>query len=86
MKYLVIIEQTPEGYGAWLPDLPGCIALGATLKQVLALMEEAIDLHVQSMVRDGETVPLPSARVALIEVDLASHRQPGQPARDSSAG
>lgn len=74
MKYLVIIEQTPEGYGAWLPDLPGCVALGTTLKQVLALMEETIDLHVQSMVRDGEAVPLPSARVALIEVDLASHR------------
>lgn len=74
MKYLVIIEQTPEGYGAWLPDLPGCVALGTTLKQVLALMEETIDLHVQSMVRDDEAVPAPSARVALIEVDLASHR------------
>lgn len=74
MKYLVVIEKTADGFGAWLPDLPGCVALGTTLKQVLALMEETIDLHVQSMVRDGEVVPLPSARVALIEVDLASHR------------
>lgn len=69
----MVIEKTADGFGAWLPDLPGCVALGASLNQVLALMEEAIDLHIQSMVRDGEAVPLPSARVVLIEVDVASH-------------
>jgi len=74
VKYLVIIEETPDGYGAWLPDLPGCIALGKSLQQVLALMEETIDLHLRAMARDGEVVPLPSARGALIEVDLAQSR------------
>jgi predicted RNase H-like HicB family nuclease len=68
MKYLVVIEQGQDGFGAFVPDLPGCVCAGSSPTEVLALMEEAIDLHIHSMVRDGERVPPPSSRAALIEV------------------
>jgi len=71
MKYLVVIEESRNSFGAYVPDLPGCVSVGDSPEEVLALIEEAIDLHIQSMVRDGEEVPLPSSRAALVEVRAA---------------
>ena len=68
MKYLVVIEQGPDGFGAYLPDIPGCVAVGATSAEVMVLIEQAIDWHVQSMKNDGESLPPPSSRAALLEV------------------
>ena len=68
MKYLVVIEQGPDGFGAYLPDIPGCVAVGASTAEVMLLIEQAVDWHVQSMVNDGESLPPPSSRAALLEV------------------
>ena len=68
MKYLAIIEQDQHGFGAWVPDLPGCVSVGSSANEVLTLIREAIDLHIQAMVMDGESVPPPSSRAALVEV------------------
>ncbi len=68
MKYLVVIEEGQEGFGAYVPDLPGCVSAGASHDEVLELIQEAIELHIRSMVKDGEQVPAPSSRAALVEV------------------
>jgi len=68
MKYLVVIEEGQDGFGAYVPDLPGCVSVGASPEEALALMEEAIGLHLRSMVKDGERLPPPASRAALVEV------------------
>jgi predicted RNase H-like HicB family nuclease len=60
MKYAVLFEQTETGYSAHVPDLPGCIAAGATLAETTELIRRAIGLHVAGMREDGE--PIPEAR------------------------
>ena len=57
MKYTVIIEKGPTSYGAYLPDLPGCVAAGDTREEVISLITEAVAEHVEVMVEHGETVP-----------------------------
>jgi len=71
MKYLVVIEEGREGFGAYVPDLPGCVSAGTTQEEVLQLIKEAIELHIESMVKDGERVPAPLSRAALVEVRAA---------------
>ncbi|MEO8445277.1 MAG: type II toxin-antitoxin system HicB family antitoxin [Gammaproteobacteria bacterium] len=71
MKYLVVIEEGQEGFGAYVPDLPGCVSAGDSPEEVLELIQEAIELHLQSMVKDGERIPAPSSRAALVEVRAA---------------
>ena len=61
MKYLVIFEETDTGFGAYVPDLPGCVATGTNRDQAAAHMKEAIALHIESLRMHGEVVPLPSA-------------------------
>ena len=68
MEYTVIIEQGPTSFGAYAPDLPGCVAVGETREEVLELMREAIEFHLEGMRAAGEEVPLPahsSERVAV---------------------
>lgn len=62
MQYAVIYEQTTESVGAWVPDLPGCIAVGATLEEVQHLIREAIDLHLAGMREDGLPIPMPRVK------------------------
>lgn len=60
-RYVIIIEQaTDGGFGAWSPDLPGCVALADTEAETLAEMKEAIALHIDSLRRHGEPVPRPA--------------------------
>lgn len=68
--YLIIIERSPGNYGAWAPDLPGCIATGATVEECEAEMREAIAFHLEGMRLDGEPIPEPTA-VATSVVDIA---------------
>jgi predicted RNase H-like HicB family nuclease len=69
MKYAVIYETGPGGgYSAYAPDLPGCIAAAKTLDQTRALMEEAIEFHIEGMRLDGEAVPEPSSLAEMLEV------------------
>lgn len=60
MKYAVIYEKTATGYSAYVPDLPGCIAAGATLHETELLMREAVEMHLQAMREDGAPVPAPT--------------------------
>lgn len=53
MQYLVIIEQGPNSFGAYVPDLPGCIAAGETREEVSTLIHEAIEFHIESLKADG---------------------------------
>lgn len=67
--YAVIIERADDGgYGAWSPDLPGCVALGDSPDEALNEMTDAIHFHLEGLRQDGERVPQPSTvRVATIE-------------------
>ena len=60
MTYTVIYEKTSTGFSSYLPDLPGCVAAGATLAETKALMAEAIEMHVEAMRADGEPIPEPT--------------------------
>jgi predicted RNase H-like HicB family nuclease len=59
MEYMVVIEQGEDGYGAYVPDLPGCVAVGDTQEEVLALIQEAIVLHLELLQEDGLPIPQP---------------------------
>lgn len=71
MKYMVVIEKGESEYGAHVPDLPGCIAAAETREEVLNLIEEAIEFHIEGLRNAGEPVPPPSSESELIEVDAA---------------
>lgn len=68
MNYLVIFERSATGWGAYVPDLPGCVATGATRAEVERLIQEGIAFHIEGMRLHGETVPEPSSEAALISV------------------
>ena len=71
MKYVVLIERGPTGYGAYVPDLPGCVAAAATEDEVRGLIREAIALHLEGMREDGEPAPPPVTSAVLVEAPLA---------------
>ncbi len=71
MKYMVIIEKGEASYGAHVPDLPGCIAVGQSREEVLSLIREAIELHVEGLKDAGEPVPMPSSVSEYVDVDAA---------------
>lgn len=60
MRYAVIIEKGQENYGAYVPDLPGCVAVGDTVEEVERLIREAIDFHLAGMREDGTPIPQPT--------------------------
>ena len=68
MKLVIVVERTESGYSAFAPDLPGCIATGATRAEVEAAMQEAIAFHVEGLREEGLPVPEPSSYVTSIEV------------------
>lgn len=71
MRYMVIIEKDEAGYGAYVPDLPGCVAAGETEAEVRKLIEEAISFHIEGLLEAGEIVPEPSSNSIFIEVQAA---------------
>ncbi len=68
MKYTVIFEKGKTGYGAYVPDLPGCVAVGKTLPRVKKLIREAIELHIESLRSHGEAVPEPTTQAEQVSV------------------
>ena len=70
-KYLVVIEQAQGNLAAYAPDLDGCITVGQTVDEVLHNMQEALSLHIEGMLRDGDFIP-PAIHVAadFVEVDV----------------
>jgi predicted RNase H-like HicB family nuclease len=71
MTYLVVIEPTATGFSAYSPDLPGCVATGATETDVEREMREAMAFHVEGLVLEGYPVPVPSTRSAYVDIDAA---------------
>jgi predicted RNase H-like HicB family nuclease len=67
-KYLVVVEKTATGYSAYSPDLDGCVATGKTRDEVEREMQEAIELHIEGMARNGDSIPEPRTYSRYIEV------------------
>ena len=68
MKYAVVIEKGESSYGAYVPDLPGCVAAGDSREEVLQLIHGAIEFHIQTLKQDGEAIPEPASSIELVEV------------------
>ena len=67
-RYAIVVERAKNNYAAYVPDLPGCVATGATVEDTERLLREAIALHVAGMREDGLAVPEPSSVVDYVEV------------------
>lgn len=72
MRYMVVVEKGSSSYGAFVPDLPGCIAAGETEAEALALIEEAIQLHLEDMRAGGLQIPSPASRSVFLDVALVA--------------
>lgn len=68
MKYTIVIEEGPTSYGAYAPDLPGCVAAANTRKEVVELMREAIAFHLEELRRHGDPVPPPVSTADQVDV------------------
>ena len=71
MRYLVVVEKGPSSFGAYVPDLPGCIAAGESKDEVLSLIRDAIELHLEGLKEEGQPIPAPSSTSELVEVEAA---------------
>ena len=67
-KYAVVIERAPNNYSAYVPDLPGCVATGATIEEVEREIREAIEFHIEGLRDAGEPVPEPTSQLTYVEV------------------
>lgn len=71
MRYTVILEHGETSWGAHVPDLPGCVAVGETREEALELIREAIELHIQGLENEGLPVPEPRSEGEVVEVGAA---------------
>ena len=67
MRYAIVIEKAHRNYSAFVPDLPGCVATGATVKEVERKLRDAIRLHLKGLQEDGLTIPRPTSICEYIE-------------------
>ena len=71
MRYVAIIEKGPRSYGAYVPDLPGCVAAAKTLPGVRRLIRQAIRLHIDDMQRRGMRIPKPATASEVVDLKVA---------------
>lgn len=71
MKYLVVVEESENGFGAYVPDLPGCVAVAESRVQVIHLIQEAIEIHIDDLQKSGNAVPQPISQGELVDVHAA---------------
>jgi predicted RNase H-like HicB family nuclease len=71
MRYLVVVEKGPSSYGAYVPDLPGCVAAGESREEVLSLIREAIALHLEELKEQVQPIPAPSSTSDHVEIEAA---------------
>lgn len=70
-RYLVVIEKGENSYGAYAPDVPGCVAVGDTVEETMQLIQEALELHFEDMAQQGEPIPTPAHTEAhFVEVNV----------------
>ena len=81
LTYAVVIEQTPSNYAAYTPDVPGCVSTAGSWDEMLAMIREALTVHIEFLIEDGDPVPEPTMSIddaiahhseALTETDEAS--------------
>lgn len=68
MRYAIVIENAGGNYSAYVPDLPGCVATGATVEEAERAIRKSIELHLAGLREDGTPIPSPSSRVEYVEV------------------
>ena len=68
MRWTIVIEGTEGNYGAYVPDLPGCVTTGDSVEEILCLIKEAIEFHIDGLREYGLPIPDPSSRVKYVEV------------------
>ena len=68
MRYTVVIEKGNTSYGAYVPDLPGCIAVAETLVEVQQMIVEAIEFHIEGLIESGLPIPQPTSIAQEVEV------------------
>lgn len=71
MRYLVVVEEGPTSFGAYVPDLPGCVAAGETRDEALTLIRDAIEFHLEDLKKSGQPVPKPSSTGEVVDVHAA---------------
>ena len=71
MKYAIVVEKGDTSYGAYVPDLPGCVAAAETRDEVLKLIKEAIEFHLEGLRADGDPIPEPHSEMEYVEVSVA---------------
>ena len=70
-RYAVVIESGPNNLSAYVPDLPACITTGKTVEEIEQNIREAIELHLEGMMEDGEPIPEPTTSVSYVELQVA---------------
>ena len=71
MRYAVIVEEGEGNFGAHVPDLPGCVAVGDTKEEVLELIQEAIEFHLEGLREDGQPIPPAASSIEYVDVHAA---------------
>ena len=71
MRYLVVLEHGETSWGAHVPDLPGCIAAGKNQEEVLRLIRDAIEFHIEGLREAGEPIPSPNSVAEVVEIGAA---------------
>ncbi len=71
MRYMIVVEEGPTSFGAYVPDLPGCIAAGESREEVSRLIREAIEFHLEGLKEEGQPVPQPHSTSEFVEVSAA---------------
>ena len=71
MKYMAIIEKGPNSWGAYVPDLPGCVAASQSRDEVVRLIKEAVEFHLEGLKADGASIPQPSSEIEYIDITAA---------------
>ena len=68
MRYAIVIEKAENNFSAYVPDLPGCVATGATIEEAESQIREAIEFHIEGMREDGLAIPQPASRVEYVDI------------------
>ena len=68
MRYAIVVEKSESSYGAYVPDLPGCVAAAESRAEVVKLIREAIELHLEAMREEGLSIPQPQSSTDYVEV------------------
>ena len=68
MRYAIVIEKGPTSFGAYVPDLPGCVAVGKTAAEARKLIAEAVPFHLEGLREDGLPIPNPETECEYLEV------------------